>query len=192
MVPLGVSRDGRPAFTVLGGGAGAAARLLTAALNVTDRGLTLGEPAPFPAGEAVTDASISPDGRWLAYESPDSRGPAIFVRPLNGGDARWTISTGVGQHPVWARDRNDLIYRSGETLMSVGYTVQKGEFVPGRPQVWLALPKGASGSNWDILSDGKRVVALVDEQTTPPPTDQHTFVYLENFFDELRRRVPVP
>jgi serine/threonine-protein kinase len=49
------------------------------------------------------NADISPDGRWLAYESNDSGQLEVYVRPFpNVNDGRWQVSTGGGTVPLWA------------------------------------------------------------------------------------------
>lgn len=55
---------------------------------------------------------ISPDGRWLAFETDETGQAEIFVRPfpnLDGG--RWRISTEGGLDPIWAADGRTLFYR---------------------------------------------------------------------------------
>jgi Tol biopolymer transport system component len=57
------------------------------------------------------EAEVSPDGRWVAYESFESGTPQIYVRPfpdVNSG--RWQISTGRGRKPVWAPSGRELFY----------------------------------------------------------------------------------
>ena len=45
--------------------------------------------------------------------------------------------------------------------------------------------------HWDLAPDGKRVAALVSPEIPPRPrTREHEIVMLQNFADELRRRVP--
>ncbi len=67
------------------------------------------------------NGEISPDGRWLAYESNDSGQSQVYVRPfpdVNGG--HWQISTGGGTRPLWARNGQELFYLvPGGALMSV-------------------------------------------------------------------------
>ncbi|HSV85123.1 MAG TPA: protein kinase, partial [Levilinea sp.] len=59
----------------------------------------VGVPDPGP----VAHASISPDGKWIAYESwPDGRNHDIFVMDLNGENRRrLTSDPGFDFHPVW-------------------------------------------------------------------------------------------
>jgi Tol biopolymer transport system component len=49
------------------------------------------------------NAAISPDGRWMAYESNESGQSQISVRPFpNVADAHYQISIGGGRTPAWA------------------------------------------------------------------------------------------
>ena len=58
------------------------------------------------------NGEVSPDGRWLAYQSNDSGRAEIWVRPfadVNGG--RWQVSSGGGSQPLWSPDGRELFYR---------------------------------------------------------------------------------
>jgi hypothetical protein len=57
--------------------------------------------------------------------------------------------------------------------------------------VWITSLSGTSGFDWDLAPDGKRVVALIPEGTGQAPPPEHEIVMLQNFSDELRRRVPL-
>jgi hypothetical protein len=73
--------------------------------------------------------------------------------------------------------------------MAASYTVRGGTFVAEKPRVWLAM---FTGGFWNVAPDGKRLLVLapVDSQQAPKP--EHEVVFLENFFDYLRQRVPLP
>ena len=54
---------------------------------------------------------VSPDGRWLAYESNSSGPTEIYVRPFPKiGDGQWLVSTAGGTRPLWARSGKELFY----------------------------------------------------------------------------------
>jgi hypothetical protein len=59
--------------------------------------------------------------------------------------------------------------------------------VADKPRVWLAKP---GGTEFDLSSDGKRLAVLTPVQLAEAPKIEHEVVFLENFFDELRRRTP--
>jgi hypothetical protein len=82
-----------------------------------------------------------------------------------------------------------LLYRSGDQIMAVNYTVKGGSFVPEKARVWLS--KLGAATSFDLAPDGKRlaVVLPVASQETTKPDHEVTFVF--NFSDELHRRIPV-
>ena len=72
------------------------------------------------------NGEISPDGRWLAYQSNDSGQHQISVRPfpdVNSG--HWQVSTGGGIQPLWARNGEELFYR-GPNGALMGVRVEPG------------------------------------------------------------------
>ena len=73
--------------------------------------------------------------------------------------------------------------------MSVRYTVNGDTFVADKPRVRADKLESAGG--WDLAPDG-RIVAVVPIEAPAPPPAPHTVVVLQNFFDELRRRVGPP
>jgi hypothetical protein len=79
------------------------------------------------------------------------------------------------------------VYLSGDQIMAASYTVQGDTFVADKPRVWIAK---LGGTQWDLAPDGKRVVVLTPGESAEAPTQEHEVVFVENFFDELRRRVP--
>ena len=67
-----------------------------------------------PASEL--NAEISPDGRWLAYESDESGQREIYVRPFPQVDgSRSRVSNGGGTRPLWGRNGKELFYMTPET-----------------------------------------------------------------------------
>ena len=139
------------------------------------------------------NAEVSPDGQWLAYESDESGQLEIYVRPFPDIDAgRWQVSTRGGTQPLWARDGRELFYRTGAAVMVV--SIQTGSaFVYGSPATVFEEPYlvGLGGRAYDIAPDGRRFLmlkegAVGDSQDAPP----NRFIIVENWFEELRQRVP--
>jgi hypothetical protein len=135
--------------------------------------------------------SFSPDGKWIAYVSNATGQVEIYVRPFpppaSGQGGQWVISTQGGTDPHWSRAGHDLLYRSPEGMMAASYTVKGETFVADKPRVWRA---NLSGTDLDLSADGKRLAVVVPVQAAEAPKPEHEVVFLENFFDELRRRVP--
>jgi eukaryotic-like serine/threonine-protein kinase len=74
--------------------------------------------------------------------------------------------------------------------MVTGYTVKGDSFVADKPRVWSEKRLANLGviPNYDLAPDGKRVVALMPNGTAEDQKAQNHISFLENFFDEVRRR----
>ncbi len=63
-----------------------------------------------------------------------------------------------------------------------------------KPRVWSEKQLAGSvnnGKNVDLAPDGKRIVALMPFETPEAQKTQSHVIFLEHFFDEVRRKVPV-
>jgi hypothetical protein len=90
---------------------------------------------------------------------------------------------------MWSPNGREILYRAGDQIMSVDYTVSGDSFVNEKPRVWLESLGGATG--FDLAPDGKRLVVSMATLERGVSRQEHTIMFLQNFFDELRRRVPV-
>jgi hypothetical protein len=121
----------------------------------------------------------------------------VYVVPYRAPGAppsqKWRISTGGGKFPVWSRNGQELFFEDFDSskIMVTSYRVTGDAFAAAKPQVWSEkglLDLGVLHS-YDIAPDGKRfaVVLYADGTAEQKPITNLTF--LQNFFDELRRRV---
>jgi Tol biopolymer transport system component len=136
--------------------------------------------------------AVSPDGRWIAYKSDESGGDEVYVRPFPPGQGKWTISNAGGQLPVWSRNGRKLFFQNLDNrIMVEDYTATGDSFMQGKPHLWSdqQLHDVSGVLNYDLAPDGKRF-AIFPENKAPEKGDVHV-TFLLNFFDELRRRVPV-
>jgi dipeptidyl aminopeptidase/acylaminoacyl peptidase len=195
--PASFTPDGRRLAYVetLGG----VAQLWTVSLTEEGDHLKAGAAERFLTSSASDGyPSFSPDGRWLAYTSTEAGATEVFVRaypqPASGSGDRWQISTNGGTAPVWSRSGHDLFYQAGDQIMSASYAVTGDTFVPGKPGVWSSARVAPGRPNthaWDLAPDGKRVALLTPVDSSDSSKQEHVVVLLQNFFDELRRRVPL-
>jgi len=170
------------------------AQIWTVPLQEINGEMKAGKPEQF-LNSPSTDLfpSFSPDGKWLAYGSNATGTYQIFVQTFPGTGRRWQISNDGGMCPVWSPNGHDLLYQSGDRIMAVAYTTKGANFAAEKPRVWLAKPGGLDSGfdrEWDLAPDGKRVAVVTRAETAPSKPD-HEVVMLLNFFDELRRRVPL-
>ena len=108
--------------------------------------------------------TLSPDGQWLAYVSLESGGPEVYVRPFPSVDsARFVISVGGGQEPVWSRDGRELFFRSPRGEM-YAVTVTTGRvFSHGIPKLLftgIGLALQDFHRSYDVHPDGKRFLMV--------------------------------
>jgi hypothetical protein len=77
--------------------------------------------------------------------------------------------------------------------MVADYTMQGDSFIADKPRVWSETRLANLGlfKNFDLAPDGKRIVALVPAEGAESQQARHHVIFLMNFFDELRRRVPL-
>jgi eukaryotic-like serine/threonine-protein kinase len=61
--------------------------------------------------------ALSPDGRWLAYQSNEDGTPAVYVRPYPGPGPRQKISVGAAREPAWSTEGKAVFYRTGTELV---------------------------------------------------------------------------
>jgi len=69
-----------------------------------------GERKPSLLVERGAFGKLSPDGRWLAYNSAESGRLEVYVMPFGGGQGKWQVSANGGQLPRWSTDGKELYY----------------------------------------------------------------------------------
>jgi serine/threonine-protein kinase len=152
---------------------------------------SVGKAEPFLNGPASEmDPAFSPDGRWIAYTSGEAGDLQIFVRPFPGPGGKWQISDGTSaSRAVWNPHGGELYYQSADNqIIVVPYTADRDTFVPGKPSPWsdVHVSHMLSVRNYDIASDGKHVVALLNSDSGK---NASRITVLLNFFDEVKRKV---
>jgi serine/threonine-protein kinase len=144
---------------------------------------------------SVMNGEISPDGRWLAYQSNESNQDEIYVRPFPAvGDGRWPISTGGGTQPLWAPNGRELFYRHGNSLLSVPVETTR-TFSAGTPTTvfegpYFSPPAGLAGRTYDVSRDGQRFLMIKDAPAGDPNAAAASIVVVLNWTEELKRLVP--
>ena len=189
MLPSSVSPDGT---RIVAWSASETAAVDVMMLTLSDRRLQ-----PLIQTPSVErNGEISPDGRWLAYESNASGRFQIYVRPFPDVDGGlWQVSSDGGTQPLWARNGEELFYVTPDrTLSSV-----RVEHEPTWPSGTLGIrldrqyflgSEARSGRMYDVSADGRFLMikdAAADQTATPA-----TIVVVQNWHEELKRLVPTP
>ena len=139
--------------------------------------------------EDAYNASLSPNGRWIAYQSGGGE-PQVWVKPFPDVEsARIRISTDGGRSPVWGPDGQELFFLAADAMMRVEVEVA-GDLRPGRPDV---LFRGDHVVNrrerpFDIHPDGQRFLMI--KRLDSDQTLNSEIVVVTDWFEELERLVP--
>ena len=142
-------------------------------------------------------ASFSADGRWLAYSSNESGSSQVYVRAFPGTGGHWQISNNGGTAPIFSRNSKELFFFDipDDRIMVASYSAKGDSFVGEKPRVWsshsVALTlSGAVGAQYDIAPNGKRIAVATYAGSSTQQDTGHV-IFLENFVDELQRKVPL-
>lgn len=105
--------------------------------------------------------AVSPDGRWLAYQSTETGLPEVYIRSLTGSGARYLVSVAGGREPGWSRDGKVLYYRNGDRLIGARLATGTAFAVQERVTV-LETPalSGRGNRNYDVAPDGSGFLML--------------------------------
>ena len=153
--------------------------------------------APYPDSAAVTILdtpflesvpSVSPDGRWLAYQSDESGRDEVYVRPFPGPGGVSPVSVDGGTGPVWAHNGREIVYQSDNSWVLA--TVRTDPDFAVESRVPFASTLGflapRSTRQFDISPDDQRLLAGRLGGTAGAVVRD---VVVQNFFEVLRERV---
>lgn len=129
------------------------------------------------SGQNDQDPAISPDGRFLAYSSPESGGRQIWLTAVPVDGRRWRVSSDYGREPSWSADGRTLYYHGlNKTLMQVSVDLRPPTPVIGAPRALFVIPfRGYDvRSHYGVLPDAQRF--LVAPPATAVPADNATVV----------------
>ncbi|HUF34993.1 MAG TPA: protein kinase, partial [Gemmatimonadales bacterium] len=149
------------------------------------------EPRPVVAGSAFAkQATVSPDGRWLAFVSDDSGQDDVYVTDFPDGRRRIKVSTEPAFAPVWNPAGGELFFRRGRdaAVMAAPVTTDP-TFSAGPPAVIVEEGFYACcvfGRSWDVAPDGRRF--LMSRRPSAGPGVARIDV-VQNWLDHVKRRL---
>jgi hypothetical protein len=131
--------------------------------------------------------ALSPDGRWLAYQSDEAGRMEVYLRAWPGLGSKVQVSQNSGTEPQWSRDGRELFYRSGggaePVLMAAA--VESGRVRSRTPLFSMGSYEFATPHrNYDVFPDGRSFVMVRQGL----PGQQAEVVYLQNLPGLMTRR----
>jgi Tol biopolymer transport system component len=132
-----------------------------------------------------SQASMSPDGRWIAYVSNESGANEVFVRPATTDPSSGLprlgpaslVSKGGGLAPRWRRDSRELFFLTAAGGVMAAEVTPKGTLASAQ----LFEATGAA-NHWGVSADGQRFLMAV-----PVKQDAPAFTVVVNWQSPLAR-----
>jgi Tol biopolymer transport system component len=125
------------------------------------------KPKPLPISTG-SGAQFSPDGKYVAYLSGESKRFEIYLQSLLPGGGKWQISNTGGYYPRWKRDGSELYYLAFDSaMMAVPINLKGATPVISAPQRLFATRAAITpeGFPYAVTADGSRfLIANLPEQ----------------------------
>jgi hypothetical protein len=107
------------------------------------------------------NATLSPNGSWLAYSSDETKRDEIYVQTFPQQGGKWQVSTNGGRLPRWSRDGKELFFVGADRKLMV--VEVKSDFRKGGASFEVSVPKplfdtrlGYNEGLWyDVSADGR-------------------------------------
>jgi eukaryotic-like serine/threonine-protein kinase len=139
--------------------------------------------------------ALSPDGRWIAYESTETGRDEVYVRPFpNSQDGKWQISTSGGTNPKWAHSGSELFFVNGsDEMVAAGVDTRNGAFrVTDRSPLFNVGERGLDSepnyTSWDVDLDDQSFL-MIQFGGGDSGAVQNEFILVQNWIEELRDRL---
>jgi len=138
------------------------------------------------------NVAVSPNGRFIAYNSDESGRPEVYVRPFPGvGTRRWQVSSVGGAYPFWTKGGRELLYVDGQRriVSTILEPTTAGDLgiVKAEPLFMTDCRIGLGLDRcFDATPDGERFLLLVDE-TEQPGGEPLELILIQNWGKELTR-----
>ena len=135
--------------------------------------------------------AVSPDGRFVAYESRNPGPRQIYVRTFPEGEGPWQISLEGGNSPRWSPDGREIFYLNNGALMAVAIEAEPAFQVVGTRKLFEG-PYLSQSHNYDVSGDGERFLMVKRESETSSTSigGGSDLIVVLDWFDELKRLVP--
>jgi eukaryotic-like serine/threonine-protein kinase len=140
--------------------------------------------------------AVSPDGRWLAYDSTAISERGIYVQPFPTTGGKYEVAR-RGNFPVWSRDGRQLVYLdasdAGPWVLTARRVATASALTLGDP-VALPTPQlprlNFEGRPFDIGPDGAIISLAAAAESSPEARGPRRIEVILNWFEELKRLVP--
>ena len=118
------------------------------------------------------DVRVSPDGRWIAYQSNETDRAEVFVHPFPGPGRNSQISTNGGLLPQWRGDGREIFYMPLDNRLMAAPVTLDATSTSVDAGIPVALFPVRPGAAFAAAPDGQRFLinAPTDDATASPIT----------------------
>jgi serine/threonine protein kinase len=146
-----------------------------------------GDGKSFPIVQDAFDegeATVSPDGKWMAYQSNESGRREVYIAAFPGGGAKWQVSSNGGIAAKWREDGKELFFLDpADNLVAVDVTSGKAVQLGAPHALFQAVGIQRDFGPYDVTGDGKKF--LINSGNLKEGTEPVTLVL--NWPAELKR-----
>jgi eukaryotic-like serine/threonine-protein kinase len=131
-----------------------------------------GDGKPFPYLNSKANeffARLSPEGRWIAYTSNETKRDEVYVAGFPSAAGKWQVSTG-GSRPVWSRDGKELYYMSTDGKVMAVDIKSGASFQAAAPKMLFAVRFPFKNHNFEVTRDGRFLIPILVDQSAIPLT----------------------
>lgn len=107
---------------------------------------------------------LSPDGKWLAYESDDGGRTEIYATNFPEATARWQVSTEGGRTPYWSDD-GSILFLHQDRIMTA-HVRPGSRFAVDVPRIYELMGDRIAG--FTVAANGTIVALRLIEEGQPP------------------------
>jgi len=147
-----------------------------------------GDGKPFPIVQDAFDErapTVSPDGKWLAYQSNESGRPEIYITAFPAGGAKWQVASNGGTTPKWRRDGKEMFFLDPQdNIVAVDVNTSGNAVKLGAPHtLFQAVGIQRDFGPYDVTADVKKF--LINSGNLKEGTEPVTLV--QNWPAELKK-----
>jgi dipeptidyl aminopeptidase/acylaminoacyl peptidase len=162
LIPYSASRDGRLVFAMTPcGSPKTSCDVWVVPLE--------GERKPYPLLETKFrewSPAISPDGRWLAYNSNESGQRQVYVMSFPEPGGKWQVSASSGYLPVWSHDGRELYFTNADNTRMMAAEIRPGStFQAGPPRELFPIRMPPVQSRFDVSKDGRFLIPTITDES---------------------------
>ena len=147
-----------------------------------------GRGRPFLEGRGnQLSGQISPDGKWVAYQSDESGEWEVYISPFPNGGGKLQVSQRGGTQPRWRADGKEVFYIDFQGNLIAVPVHSEGTLSTDAPkELFQSHARSAVSSSdlfsYDVTPDGQRF--LIDRYVKPASTQPLSIILNATFSNQ--------